>query len=109
MIVMDNNKIITLDEAVNLINNGNSITTSGISIHRNPMSFIYAMIKTGIRDLYFIDREPGFGLEVLLKYNAIKKLRIAMSTLEWFSSIPKNFRKMIENKEVELLEDTCGA
>ncbi|BDB97959.1 CoA transferase subunit A [Saccharolobus caldissimus] len=102
-------KLITLEEAVKLVKNGDSITISGISIHRNPMAFIYALVKEGIRDLYFIDREPGFGLEVLLKYGAVRKLRIAMSTLEWFSSIPKNFRKMIENKEVELLEDTCGA
>ncbi|MEM3292695.1 MAG: CoA-transferase [Saccharolobus sp.] len=102
-------KIASLEEATKLVKNGDSITISGISIHRNPMAFIYSLVKEGIRNLYFIDREPGFGLEVLLKYGAVRKLRVAMSTLEWFSSIPKYFRKLIENKEVEILEDTCGA
>ena len=102
-------KIVSLEEATKLVKNGDSITISGISIHRNPMAFIYSLVKEGIRNLYFIDREPGFGLEVLLKYGAVRKLRVAMSTVEWFSSIPKYFRKAIENKEVEILEDTCGA
>lgn len=98
-----------MEEAVELVKNGDSVTISGISIHRNPMAFIYALVKRGVKDLYFIDREPGFGLEVLLKYGLVRKLRIAMSTLEWFSSIPRHFRKMIEEREVEMLEDTCGA
>ncbi|MEM3940051.1 MAG: CoA-transferase, partial [Saccharolobus sp.] len=63
-------KIVSLEEATKLVKNGDSITISGISIHRNPMAFIYSLVKEGIRNLYFIDREPGFGLEVLLKYGA---------------------------------------
>ncbi|QXJ29526.1 3-oxoadipate CoA-transferase subunit A [Saccharolobus shibatae B12] len=102
-------KLMRLEEAVELVKNGDSVTISGISIHRNPMAFIYALVKRGVKDLYFIDREPGFGLEILLKYGLVRKLRIAMSTLEWFSSIPRHFRKMIEEREVEILEDTCGA
>ncbi|WP_338601953.1 CoA-transferase [Sulfolobus tengchongensis] len=103
------NKLVSMEEAVKLVRDGDSITISGISIHRNPMAFIYALVREGVRNLYFIDREPGFGLEVLLKYGMIRKLRVAMSTLEWFSGIPVYFRKMIENGEVEVLEDTCGA
>jgi len=101
-------KLITLEEAVNLVKDGSSITISGMSFHRNPMAFIYALIKAGKRDLFFIDREPGFGLEILLKYGVVKKVRAAMATLEWFG-IPPYFRKMIENKDVEFIEDTCGA
>ena len=98
----------SLEEAVELVKDGSSITISGMSFHRNPMAFIYALVKKGKRDLYFIDREPGFGLEVMLKYGVVKKVRAAMATLEWFG-IPPYFRKMVENKDVEFIEDTCGA
>lgn len=105
---MGKSKLTTLKEAVDLINDGDMITISGVSIHRNPMAFIYELVKSKKKDLYFVDREPGFGLEVLLKYGLIKKVRIAMSTLEWFG-IPPYFRRKIESGEVEILEDTCGA
>ncbi|MCY0859294.1 MAG: CoA transferase subunit A [Sulfolobaceae archaeon] len=95
-------------DAIELINDGDMITISGISIYRNPMAFIYELVKSNKKDLYFVDREPGFGLEVLLRHGIVKKVRVAMSTLEWFG-IPPYFRKKIESKEVELLEDTCGA
>ncbi|BCU71223.1 CoA transferase subunit A [Stygiolobus caldivivus] len=98
----------SLKDAVNLVRDGSSITISGMSFHRNPMSFIYELIRSGKKDLYFIDREPGFGLEVLLKHGVVSRVRAAMATLEWFG-IPPYFRKMIENKDVEFLEDTCGA
>ena len=101
-------KLVSLEEAVKLVPDGASITISGMSFHRNPMAFIYGLIKAGKKNLYFIDREPGFGLEVLLKAKAVKKIRAAMATLEWFG-IPPYFRRSIESGEVEFLEDTCGA
>jgi glutaconate CoA-transferase subunit A len=101
-------KLINLKEAVKLVKSGDSITISGMSIHRNPMSFLFELVRTNVRDLVFIDREPGIGLELLLKYNLIRKIRTAMATLEWFG-IPPNFRKKVESGEVELLEDSCGA
>jgi glutaconate CoA-transferase subunit A len=101
-------KLMSLEEAVKLVPDGASITISGMSFHRNPMAFIYALIRAGKKNLYFIDREPGFGLEVLLKYGAVRKIRAAMATLEWFG-LPPYFRKSVESGQVEFLEDTCGA
>jgi glutaconate CoA-transferase subunit A len=100
--------ILDINEAVKLVRNGDTITISGMSIHRNPMAFIYALINSNVRNLNFVDREPGLGLEVLLKYNVLSKVRVAMATLEWFGMLP-SFRVKIEKNEVSILEDTCGA
>ncbi len=107
MIILEN-KLSDVKSALGLIREGDTITISGMSIHRNPMRFIFEMIKSGIRNLNFVDREPGLGLEVLLQNNILKKVRIAMATLEWFGMLP-NFRKKVEKGEIEILEDTCGA
>ncbi|MEM0374296.1 MAG: CoA-transferase [Sulfolobaceae archaeon] len=102
-------KLMQLEEAIKLVSSGSSITISGISIHRNPMKFLFELSKTEIRDLTFIDREPGVGLEFLLKKNMIRKIRAAMPTLEWFSGTPPYFRRKVESGEVEYIEDSCGA
>ncbi len=99
--------IITMEEAVSKINEGDTLTISGMSFHRNPMAFIYSLVKRDVK-LHFVDREPGFGLEVLLKYHALRGVRAPMATLEWLG-IPPNFRRAVESKEIDYLEDTCGA
>ncbi|ARM77129.1 CoA transferase subunit A [Acidianus manzaensis] len=102
------NKVVDIKDALSLIKEGDTITISGMSIHRNPIKFIQELINENIRNLNFVDREPGLGLELLLKNNVLKKVRVAMATLEWFGMLP-SFREKIENGEVEILEDTCGA
>ena len=102
------NKVTDIKSALDLIREGDTITISGMSIHRNPMGFIFELVKSGIRNLNFVDREPGLGLEVLLQNNVLKKVRIAMATLEWFGMLP-SFRMKAESGEIEILEDTCGA
>ncbi|EZQ04719.1 MULTISPECIES: CoA transferase subunit A [Acidianus] len=102
------NKLVDIRDALDLIKSGDTITVSGVSIHRNPMSMVMEIVKDGPRNLGFIDREPGLALEVLLSSNVLRKVRVAMATLEWFGMLP-SFRKKIENEEVEFLEDTCGA
>ncbi|AWR98281.1 CoA transferase subunit A [Acidianus sulfidivorans JP7] len=97
-----------IKDALSLIKEGDTITISGMSIHRNPIKFLQEIINANIRNLNFVDREPGLGLELLLQHNVLKKIRVAMATLEWFGMLP-SFRKKIENGEIELLEDTCGA
>ncbi|BDC19406.1 CoA-transferase [Acidianus sp. HS-5] len=102
------NKLTDIKSALDLIKEGDTITISGMSIHRNPMGFIFEMVKSGIRNLNFVDREPGLGLEILLQNSMLKKVRVAMATLEWFGMLP-SFRRKAENGEIEILEDTCGA
>ncbi|EHP68138.1 acyl CoA:acetate/3-ketoacid CoA transferase, alpha subunit [Metallosphaera yellowstonensis MK1] len=97
-----------LEEALTLVHDEDLITVSGISIHRNPMSFVKALPKSGVKNLSFIDREPGIALEYLLRENLVKSVRVAMATLEWFGMLPA-FRSKVENGEVEFLEDVCGA
>lgn len=102
------NKLVDIKDALALIREGDTITVSGMSIHRNPIGFIQAMITENIKNLDFVDREPGLGLELLLQNNAIRTVRVAMATLEWFGMLP-SFRKKIENGELKIIEDSCGA
>ncbi|MEB3806931.1 MAG: hypothetical protein GSR73_05395 [Desulfurococcales archaeon] len=101
-------KLLSLREAVELVEDGDSITISGITFSRNPMAFVTALIEAGRRDLYFIDREPGLALDILVAAGALRGIRAAMATLESYGLAP-NVRRAVEEGSVEFLEDTCGA
>jgi len=101
-------KLVSMGDALSLVREGDEITVSGMSIHRNPMSFIHGLVKSEVRDLRFVDREPGVALEVLLREGIVTKVRAAMASMEWFG-IPRYFRMKVEAGEVEFLEDSCGA
>jgi glutaconate CoA-transferase subunit A len=105
---MPTSKVMSLNEAVDLINNGDLITISGMTFFRNPTSFIAALVNSNKKDLSFVDREPGFGLDVLTAANKLKMIRAAMATFEHFGLSP-SVRKAAERKQVDYLEDTCGA
>lgn len=52
-------KLIPLEKAWSIVRIGDTITVSGISIHRNPMAFIKFLVDYEYEEMGFIDREPG--------------------------------------------------
>ena len=101
-------KLVDVEKAVELLNDGDSVTFSGVSMVRVPMAFIREIIKAGKKDLYLIDREPGIDFDILIAAKAVRKVRFAMVGFELFGLAP-NFRKAAESQEIEWIEDTCGA
>ncbi len=105
---MTSSKLMKPEEAVDLIEDGMSITVSGITFSRNPMMLVSYIIKSGKKDLYFIDREPGFALDVLVASGAVNRIRASMVTFELYGLAP-SVRRFVEEGKVEFIEDTCGA
>lgn len=95
-------------EALDLVRDGDEITVSGMTFFRNPMMFIAALISSGKKGLSFVDREPGFGLDVLVAMGVLRRVRAAMATFEHYGLAP-SVRRAVERGEVEYMEDTCGA
>ena len=106
--VLPSSKLVSLAEAVDLVEDGASITVSGITFSRNPSAFAAALVAAGRRDLYFIDREPGFVLDLLVAAGAVSRVRADMATFELYGLAP-SVRRAVEEGRVEFLEDTCGA
>ncbi len=101
-------KLMTLKDAVNLVEDGSMITFSGVSMVRKPMAFVAELIKANKRDLFLVDREPGLDFDILVAAGLVKKIRAAMVGFEVFGLAP-NVRRATERKEIEFIEDTCGA
>ncbi|ESQ24810.1 MAG: Acyl CoA:acetate/3-ketoacid CoA transferase, alpha subunit [uncultured Acidilobus sp. JCHS] len=105
---MPSSKLMKVPEAIELVKDGDELTISGMTFFRNPMMFIAALLKGGRKGLSFVDREPGFGLDVLVAGGALSRVRAAMATFEHYGLSP-SVRRAAEKGEVEYIEDTCGA
>ncbi|MFP3079988.1 MAG: CoA-transferase [Acidilobus sp.] len=101
-------KLITLREAADVVRDGDEITISGMTFFRNPTALIASLISAGRKDLSFVDREPGFGLDVMVAMGALRSVRAAMTTFEHYGLSP-SVRRAAEEGRIRYLEDTCGA
>lgn len=76
---MAKNKLMSINEALDLINDGDEIAIGGMSFHRNPMSMAIAIVKSNKRDLALVDREPGLAFDLLTISGRVKRIRAAWS------------------------------
>ena len=101
-------KLVTAMEAAEMIEDGSSITISGMTFVRNPTLLAAAVIAAGRRGLCFIDREPGFALDALAATGTLGCIRAAMASFELYGLAP-SVRRLAEEKKVRYIEDVCGA
>jgi glutaconate CoA-transferase subunit A len=103
---MRRNKLLSISEALELINDGDEIAIGGMSFHRNPMAMALAIARSNKRDLALVDREPGLAFDLLTISGRVRRIRAAMVTFEHFGIAP-GFRRMVEEGKVEFIEDVC--
>lgn len=101
-------KLISLEEAIGLVKDGDLLTIGGVSFHRVPMELVREIIRQGKKDLRLVDREPAIGFDLLIGAGVVKSVRFAMLGFELLG-FALNFRKAAEAGNLELVEDTCGA
>lgn len=71
------NKILSSDEAVSMINDGDRIMIGGFGLRGCPDDLVDALVRSGKKDLTIISNDlgaPGVGLGKLLSNNQIKAL-----------------------------------
>ncbi|WP_048812955.1 CoA transferase subunit A [Acidilobus saccharovorans] len=101
-------KLTSLSEAAGLVRDNDEVTISGMTFFRNPMALISAIIRAGVKNLSFVDREPGLGLDIMVASGAVNRVRAAMATFEHYGLAP-TVRRKAEEGAISYLEDTCGA
>ena len=57
-------KVTSLKEAANLIQNGDTISTGGSLLHRNPSAMLREIIRQGRKNLTLIKHSPGYALSL---------------------------------------------
>ena len=101
-------KISSLSEAINIIQNGDTIAIGGVGRNKVPFKAVLEIIRQGKKNLFIIGREKGIDFDILIATGVANKVSAAYIGLEEFG-LALNFRKKVESGEIEFLEHTCGS
>ena len=96
----------TLEEAANLVKDGDLVTMGGAAFHRAPMEFVRELVRQERKTLTLVDREPAMGSDLLIGTGCISKIRAGMLAFEVLDLAP-NFRKKSEAHEIITKEGAC--
>ncbi|MGQ9723445.1 MAG: CoA transferase subunit A [Candidatus Jordarchaeum sp.] len=98
-------KLVSLSEAVSLINNGDLLGIGGMSLYRRPMVLTREIIRQGIRDLGVLTFIAGLPTDLLIGSHCASQIRSCYVGFEIFGLAP-NYRRASENGELEIIEET---
>jgi len=108
-------KIVSMQEAVSEIKDGCFLAIGGFMIHNRPMELVREIIRRKVKDLTILPVAPGGSIEtdLLIGAGCVKKILANYVGAEWLAPILPNYRKKIENGEIEVIDydDThifCG-
>lgn len=96
-------KLTSLEQAVALVRNGDTIGIHGNGLTGSPMAFIRELIRAGRRDLHIVTMGGSIGVEWLAAAGAIKRCTFCVISLERFG-LCRSFRRGVESGEITIEE-----
>jgi len=96
-------KVTTLDEAMQIIRNGQTIAIGGFLLQNHPMALVREIIKRGIKNLKLISPPTGGSIEtdILLGAGCVNRLVCSYVGAEWLCPVLPNYRRILEAGELE--------
>lgn len=101
--MVENNKLVTLSEAVASVPDGAHITLGGFTIARNPIAAVHELIRQNKKELTVSQYIGAMDAELLIGAGAVKKYYYAGGTLDRFGPL-YNVDRAIEAGSIEIEE-----
>lgn len=98
-------KILSLQDAVSLIKDGDQVALGGHSHRRHPMALVYEIVRQKKRGLYLIGWNNGIDVDLLVGAGCAKKVQTSYVGLGKFG-LALNFRRAAERGEIEIVEES---
>ena len=95
-------KLISLEEAVKLINNNSRVALGGFGIYQRPMAFVREMIKQKIKNLTIVGGVNSIESDILIGSNCISSIETSYVGFEKYGIAP-NFRKYSEKGKLKII------
>lgn len=97
-------KKVTVQEAVNLIKDGDTLTFSGFTIWRRPMAIIYEIVRQQKKDLHLIEVNSGTHGEILMGAGCVKIWESCWIGHELYGKLGANLARKAEEGAI-IIED----
>lgn len=101
------NKITSLSDAADLVQDGQTVTIGGTLCQRIPAAFVRELARHKVKNLRLIKSSPGYDAEILAAANCLASVRAGMTTLEAPFGMSPSFRKHAEEGTLNVIENSC--
>ncbi len=98
-------KMMSMHEAVRLVQPGDTLALGGMTLYRRPVAFVRELIRQGTDDLTLLALTAGYESDLLVGAGLIKRVRTCYFGLEVFGLAPM-FTRLATAGKVEVIEET---
>lgn len=98
-------KVISLEQAAELVASGSTLGLGGMTLYRRPVAFVRALLGTSVTDLTLLSLTCGFESDLLVGAGRVKRVRSCYFGLEAFGLAPM-FTERATAGEVEVIDET---
>jgi glutaconate CoA-transferase subunit A len=97
--------LVSVEDAVSMINDGDTIGLGGLVLTNTPMAMVRAIIKKGLKNLTVVSgASSGLETDMLIGAGCVKKVVTSYVGLERFCPIGPNYRQALEKGLIQLWE-----
>lgn len=100
-------RLMTVEEAVSLIKDGDKVALGGALSLREPMALIREIIRQGRKNLHLIGNAHGIDVDMLCGAGCVGKAEVTYVGFEFDFGIALNYRKGCESGQIKILENNC--
>ncbi|NYT79168.1 CoA transferase subunit A [Alcaligenaceae bacterium] len=101
-------KRMSIQDLTALIPDGASVALGGSFLHRGPFAFVRELVRQKKANLEIIKQSPGYDIDLLCRAGVAKRARTGIVAMEGNFGLAPNYRKAIEQGELELEEHACA-
>lgn len=100
-------KILNLQEAVKLVNDGDTIAFGGNVLHRAPMAFVRELARQGKKRLKAVKTAGGHEIDLLCAAESVESVDAGFISYETEFGLANYYRKAVESGIVKANEHAC--
>lgn len=98
-------KIVSLEEALDLVADGNTVGLGGMTLYRRPMAAVRDLIRRKMKDLTIVSFAAAVETDMLIGAGSVGTVRCCYLGMEFLGLAP-NFRRAVESGRLEVVEET---
>lgn len=100
-------KIMTMEQAVGLLNDGDTLAIGGNVLHRAPMAFVRQLVLAGKRNLRLIKTAGAHDVDLLCAGGNVASVDAGFISYETKYGLATHYRKAVQNGGVKANEHAC--
>ncbi len=100
-------KLISLQQAVKLIKDGDTVAVGGNVLHRAPHQFLYELCRGDVKDLNIIKTAGAHDVDLLCLADKAKSVVAGFVSYESEFGLCRFYRKAVESGKVQADEHAC--